>query len=64
MGANPAAPINLMEKPIHDHEQHDHGKQSRRGLKIERRHVVTKRANDLHRDTPRDQGCYKREART
>ena len=32
VSANPAAPVNLVEKPIHDHEQNDHGKQSGRRL--------------------------------
>src|SRR4029453_5626490 len=38
--ANPAAPINLVEEPVHDHEQNDYREQSGCGLQIERRHVV------------------------
>src|SRR5207302_10458990 len=38
---DPAAPINFVEKPIHDHEQHHDREQSSRGLQVERAHVVT-----------------------
>jgi hypothetical protein len=44
-----------MEEPIHDHEQHDHGEKSGRGLQIERAHVVAERTDNSHRDEPCDQ---------
>ena len=62
VGANPAAPINLVEEPVHDHEQDDDRKQSGCGLQIERRHVVAERAHDAHGDEPGDQAGAKCEA--
>ena len=55
MRANPAAPINLVEKPIHDHEQDDDGEQAGRGLQIQRRHAFRQLADDSDGDEPRDQ---------
>ena len=55
--SNPAAPINFVEEPVHDDEQHDHGQQSGRRLKIERRDVIAQRTDDADRDEPRNQCC-------
>jgi hypothetical protein len=45
-----AAPINLVEKPIHDHEQDDNGEQPRRGLQI-RAERFPQLADEPRRDT-------------
>ena len=63
MRADPAAPINLVKEPVHDHEQNDDGEKSGRGLQIERRHVVAERINNAHCDEPGDQGGDECDAR-
>src|SRR5437588_12592179 len=40
MGANPAAPINFVEEPVHDHEQDDHREQSGRRLQMQGGNVL------------------------
>ena len=60
MRPNPAAPVNLVEKPVHDHEQNDDREQTRRRLQIERRDVVAQLAHDADRDKPRHQTGAKR----
>src|SRR5213593_1974261 len=62
MSSNPAAPINLVKEPVHDHQQNDDSQEAGRGLEIERRHVVAERANDAHGDKPGDQAGDKSEA--
>ena len=62
MSSNPAAPINLVKEPVHDHQQNDDSQESGRGLEIERRHIVAERADDAHRDKPGDQAGDKSEA--
>ena len=51
---DPAAPINLVEEPVHDHEQHDDREQSGGGLQIQRGDVVGERAHDADCDHPGD----------
>src|SRR5437660_1309856 len=46
VGADPTAPINLMEKPVHDHEQYNDGDQAGGGLEIKRGDTIHKRADD------------------
>src|SRR5881227_1753102 len=62
MSSNPAAPINLVKEPVHDHQQNDDSQESGRGLEIERRHVVAERTDDAHCDKPGDQAGDKSEA--
>src|SRR5947209_6282072 len=40
MGADPAAPVNFVEEPVHYDQQNNHCEQSGGGLQIERAHVV------------------------
>ena len=56
MRPNPAAPINLVEEPVHDHQQNYDGEQSGRRLEIERRHIVAKRPDNADRNQPGNQG--------
>jgi len=60
--ADPAAPINFVEEPIHDHQQDDDCEQSGGGLQIERAHIVAQRIHNSDRDEPGDQGCAKCDA--
>ena len=62
MSSNPAAPINLVKEPVHDHQQNDDSQEASRGLEIERRHIVAERADDAHGDKPGDQAGDKSEA--
>ena len=57
VGANPTAPINLMEKPVHDHEQYNDGDQAGGGLEIKRGDTIHKRADDADCDEPGDERC-------
>ena len=62
--ADPAAPINLVKEPVHNHEQNDNGEKSGRGLQVERRHIVAQRINNSDRYEPRDQGSDECDAGT
>jgi hypothetical protein len=61
--ADPTAPINLVEEPIHNHEQHDDGEKSGRRLQIECAHVVAERTDNSDSDEPGDQSRAKRDTR-
>jgi hypothetical protein len=52
MGPNPAAPVNFVEEPIHDHKQNDHCEQSGRGLQVQSRNVLAQLLHDSDRDEP------------
>src|SRR5438477_2098825 len=56
MGANPAAPVNLVEEPIHDHKQHNHCEQSGRGLQMQGRDVLAQLLHDSDSDEPGHKG--------
>src|SRR5438094_9176678 len=56
MRANPAAPVNLVEEPIHDHKQHNHGEQSGRGLQMQGRNVLAQLLHDSDSDEPGHKG--------
>ena len=56
MRANPAAPINLVEKPVHDHEQDHDCEEPGGGLQVERGDVVDERVHDADGNHPGDQG--------
>ena len=60
---DPTAPIDFVEEPVHDDQQHDDSKESGRGLKIERAHVVAQRIDNSHGNDPGDQRGDEGEAR-
>src|SRR5207245_11526356 len=53
-----------MKKPVHDHEQHDHGEESGCSLQIECWDVVAERVDDTDGDEASDQSRDKSHART
>jgi hypothetical protein len=52
---DPAAPVDLVEKPVHHHEQNHDCKQSRRGLQIQGGNVCLQIADDADGHEPGDQ---------
>ena len=54
MGTNPAAPINFVEEPVHDHEQNDYGEKAGGRLQVERGNTFGHLPHDSDRDAPRD----------
>ena len=48
--ANPAAPVNFVKEPIHDHEQDDNGEQPSRSLQIQSGHAFRQLADDSDGD--------------
>ena len=56
----PAAPVNLVEKPVHHHQQHNDRQQACRRLQIERRNAVRQILHDARRDEPGDQRRHER----
>src|SRR3954467_1455734 len=52
MRANPAAPVDLVEEPVHDHEQHQDCEQSGCGLQVESRNAFTELAYESSGDEP------------
>src|SRR5438046_10562732 len=64
MRANPSAPINLVEEPVHNHQQNNDCQKPRGSLQIECGYVVAERADDAHCYNPRNQAGDKRHART
>ena len=58
---DPAAPINLVEEPVHDDEQHDDGEEACGGLQVECGDVVGQCAHDADGDHPGDKGGEKGE---
>src|SRR5438105_6009722 len=63
MGPNPAAPVDLVEEPIHDHKQNDHCEQSGRGLQMQGGNVLAQLLHDSDGDAPGHKGGEERDRR-
>src|SRR5438132_10862040 len=61
MDTNPAAPVNFVEEPIHDHKQDDHCEQSGRGLQMQGRNVLAQLLHDPDSNEPRREGGEERD---
>src|SRR5437588_1571174 len=64
MRANPAAPVNLVEEPSHDHKQHNHGEQSGRGLQMHGGNVLAQLFHDSDSDEPGHQSSEEGDRRS
>jgi hypothetical protein len=62
MHRDPAAPVNLMEKPIHDHQEDHDCQEAGCGLQVQGRDVFRQILDDAGRDKPGDQGCDETDA--
>ena len=60
---HPAAPVDLMEKPVHDDEQNDDREQAGDGLQGQGRDAIGKIFHDAHGDEPGDQRGDESDAR-
>jgi len=59
VGPDPAAPVNLVEEPVHDHQQDDHRDQSGCSLEIQRPHVFAEGTDNSHGYEPGDNAAGK-----
>src|SRR5437764_15422086 len=64
MRANPSAPINLVKKPVHNHQQNNNREEAGGSLQIECGDIVAERADDADCYNPRNQAGDKGQART
>ena len=62
MHRDPAAPVDLVEKPVHDHEEDDDREEARRRLEIEGGDARGEVADDADGDEPGDERGHEAEA--
>src|SRR2546423_13244114 len=56
MGSNPAAPIDFVKEPVHDHKQHDHREESGRCLQMQSGNILAQLLHDSDGDKPSHKG--------